>query len=354
MDFQTLIDRVSLQYSKGLPFALFSFAGSDTVKSLLQKNDQIYTDKKLSKNGFVLAPFDSREEILIIPESESEIFQTSLVLADIEKERIMVSETKEDEIAYEKLLIKTIATIKDDNAKKIVVSRRKDLELKNFTVEKLIERLFAAQPTAFRYVWYHPTTGIWCGATPETLVRINKNEFKTMALAGTQPYTDQKVVWRKKELDEQYFVTEAIVENLKGMVDDVKVGPVQTHQAGTLFHLRSDIEGTLKDEPGILAKITDILHPTPAVCGTPQKYSRDFIIESEGYPREFYTGFVGPIDDHGTTASLMVNLRSMRIKNNVARLFVGGGVTIDSDVEEEWKETQNKMQTMLQVLQPML
>lgn len=354
MEFQKLIDRISLQYSKELPFALFSFAGSETVKCLLQNNDLLYTDNKLSENGFVLGPFDSREDILQIPEGVSEVIQTTLILSEIEKNRVLISESIEDEVAYGKLLSKTINTIKEENAKKIVVSRKKDFELKGFSIEELIKRLFAAQPTAYRYVWYHPLTGIWCGATPETLVNIKKNEFKTMALAGTQPYTEEKVVWRKKELDEQYFVTEAILENLKGIVDDVKVGEVETHRAGTLFHLRANIEGTLKDEAGILAKITEILHPTPAVCGTPQKYARDFIIESEGYPREFYTGFVGPVEDSGTSASLMVNLRSMKIKNNIARLYVGGGVTIDSVVEEEWKETQNKMQTMLQVLEPML
>ena len=354
MDFQQLIDRLSQQYSKKLPFALYSFSGSETVKCFLQNNDSLYHDKKLSQNGFVLAPFDSRLETIFIPEKESEFLETNIEVSEIQKNRVEISETEEDEKAYSELLHKTISTIKEGNAKKIVISRKKDFELTDFGLEKLINRLFAAQPTAFRYVWYHPTTGIWCGATPETLVNINKNEFKTMALAGTQPYTEGNVVWRKKERDEQYFVTEAILENLIGIVDNVKVGPVETHRAGTLFHLRADIEGTLKDEPGILAKITEILHPTPAVCGTPQGYSKDFIIGNEGYPREFYTGFVGPVEDNGTSTSLMVNLRSMRIKDNIARLFVGGGVTIDSDVEEEWKETHNKMQTMLQVLQPML
>lgn len=354
MDFQNLVDRVSLQYEKGLPFALFSFAGSKDVKCYLQTNNQKYTDPKLGRNGFVIAPFDSRLEILQIPESKSEIIETTLELEEIEKQRVLISESEADEEVYDKLLLKTIWTIKENHAKKIVVSRKKDFELKDFTIEKLIKRLFSAYPSAYRYIWFHPETGIWCGATPETLVHIKENEFKTMALAGTQPYTDGPVSWRKKELDEQYFVTEAILENLEGIVENVQVGPVETHRAGTLFHLRADIEGTLKDEPGILSKITEVLHPTPAVCGTPQKYSRDFIIENEGYPREFYTGFVGPVEDEGTSAALMVNLRSMRIKDNVARIFVGGGVTIDSDVDEEWKETQNKMQTMLQVLQPML
>lgn len=354
MDFQNLVDRVSLQYEKGLPFALFSFAGSKDVKCYLQTNNQKYTDPKLGRDGFVIAPFDSRLEILQIPESKSEIIETTLELDEIEKQRVLISESEADEEVYDKLLLKTIWTIKENHAKKIVVSRKKDFPLKDFTIEKLIKRLFSAYPLAYRYIWFHPETGIWCGATPETLVYIKENEFKTMALAGTQPYTDGPVNWRKKELDEQYFVTEAILENLEGIVENVQVGPVETHRAGTLFHLRADIEGTLKDEPGILSKITEVLHPTPAVCGTPQKYSRDFIIENEGYPREFYTGFVGPVEDEGTSAALMVNLRSMRIKDNVARIFVGGGVTIDSDVDEEWKETQNKMQTMLQVLQPML
>ncbi|HLV93250.1 MAG TPA: isochorismate synthase [Aequorivita sp.] len=354
MDFQTLIDRVTLQYSKGLPFAFYSYAGSKTVKCLLQKNNQLYTDNLLSKNGFVIAPFDSQQDTFLIPESESELITASIDLPELIKERVEISETKEDEEAYDHLLLKTINTIKEGNAKKIVVSRKKEFKLKGFNLQTLVNRLFSAQPTAFRYVWFHPSTGIWCGATPETLVNIKKSVFKTMALAGTQPYKEGEVTWRKKELDEQYFVTEAILENLKGLVENVKVGPVETHRAGTLYHLKADITGALKEEPGILSKITNILHPTPAVCGTPQNYSRDFIIESEGYPREFYTGFTGPIEDNGTSASLMVNLRSMRIKDEVARVFVGGGVTIDSDVDEEWRETHNKMQTMLQVLQPML
>lgn len=354
MNFQQLLDRISLQYDKKLPFALYSFSGSETVKCLLQNNDTLYSDEELTQNGFVLGPFDSRLETILISERESETVESVIEVSDIEKNRVEVSETQEDEEAYAQLLGKTINTIKEGNAKKIVISRKKDFELTGFNIENLIRRLFAAQPTAFRYVWYHPKTGIWCGTTPETLVNIDKNEFKTMALAGTQPYTEGEVVWRQKEKDEQYYVTEAILENLLGIVENVKVGPVENHRAGTLFHLRAHIEGTLKNEPGMLAKITRILHPTPAVCGTPQGYSRDFIVESEGYPREFYTGFVGPIEDNGTSASLMVNLRNMRIKDNVARVFVGGGVTIDSDVKEEWKETQNKMQTMLQVLQPML
>ncbi|MAB58387.1 MAG: hypothetical protein CL524_12710 [Aequorivita sp.] len=121
-----------------------------------------------------------------------------------------------------------------------------------------------------------------------------------------------------------------------------------------MLHLRTDITGILKRGKATLTKIAAALHPTPAVCGRPQKFAKEFILQNEGYNREFYTGFLGPVNENGASASLMVNLRCMKIENNTARIFVGGGITIGSQPADEWQETQNKMQTMLQVLAPML
>ena len=354
MDFKALIERVSLQFDKKLPFVVFSLANSEIIKCYCQNNDTLHIDNTLSKNGFVLCPFDSRLKSFLIPQNESESYQATIDFSKIERERVEVSELEGDKITYEEIIQRTIDTIKSGSAKKIVISRRKDFSLRDFSIENLIERLFSIYPTAFRYVWYHPETGIWCGATPEILVDIKKNKFKTMALAGTQPYTEGNIVWRKKELEEQHFVTEAILDNLKGIVEDLNVSETRSHQAGTLLHLCTDISGKLQNGSKALSKIAEALHPTPAVCGTPREFARDFIINNEDYSREFYTGFTGPIDDDGTSATLMVNLRCMKIENGKASVFVGGGITSDSVPEEEWKETQNKMQTMLQVLQPML
>ncbi len=354
MDFKTLIKKVSLQYEKKLPFVVFSMANSETIRCYCQKNDDLYIDDSLSKSGFVLCPFDSRLESYLIPQNESDSFETLLNTSEIKKERVEISELESERILYEELIQRTINTIKNGSAQKIVLSRKKDFSLNNFSIASLIERLFSAYPTAFRYVWYHPETGIWCGATPEILVDINQNHFKTMALAGTQPYTSGEITWGKKELEEQHFVTEAILENLKGIVKEIQVSATTSHRAGSLLHLCTDISGDLQDERGALARVARALHPTPAICGTPRDFARIFIVENEGYPREYYTGFIGPIDNNGASAALMVNLRCMKINNGRTTVFVGGGITVDSVPEEEWKETQNKMQTMLQVLQPML
>lgn len=355
MDFNLLIGKISLHYDQKLPFVVYSLPDNERLVASLQNSNKLHSLVNLSENGFVLAPFDYKDNAVFIPDSESERIETMLIKNKIDLTSVAITESNEDKEAYIKLLKRTVDTIKRREAKKIVFSRQKDFPLKYFSIEKLINQLFSLYPTAFRYIWYHPETGMWCGATPETLVQVENNSFKTMALAGTQPYTgSHRVDWGEKELDEQQFVTEAITNNLQRVTSVLKVSNPHTHRAGSLLHLRTDITGILKKGKATLTKIAAVLHPTPAVCGSPQKAAKKYILENEDYQREFYTGFLGPISLNGESASLMVNLRCMKIEDDIARIFVGGGITLASNSGDEWTETQNKMQTMLQVLKPML
>jgi isochorismate synthase len=103
-----------------------------------------------------------------------------------------------------------------------------------------------------------------------------------------------------------------------------------------------------------LTVLTKVLHPTPAVCGTPQKVAKVFIHKNENYDREYYTGFLGPVSGLEDRSDLYVNVRCMKMGTKTAFLYVGGGITEASQPLEEWEETQDKLQTMLQVLAPML
>ena len=126
------------------------------------------------------------------------------------------------------------------------------------------------------------------------------------------------------------------------------------HKAGSLYHIKTKIKGAFDKKETSLAQITTVLHPTPAVCGTPRDAAFAIIQELEGYNREFYTGFLGPLDLQNNTAQLYVNLRCMKISPAMAMLYVGGGITLDSMPQDEWQETKNKMATMLSVLGSML
>ena len=48
--------------------------------------------------------------------------------------------------------------------------------------------------------------------------------------------------------------------------------------------------------------------------------------------------------------SLFVNLRCMKLDKGKARLFIGGGITKDSNPADEWQETVNKSHTIKSVL----
>lgn len=355
MDFTQLLEKTLQQHAGNLPFVLFSLPEKNIVSALFQKNDRLYEVEKLSGNGFVFAPFDYKETAFFIPESESETVQCTIENEEIVHAPLTLPRSQVEKNKYIKLLNITIEAVKKRKADKIVISRYKDFPLENMSLEKLSRQLFSSYTSTFRYIWYHPKIGIWCGATPETLVHVENSSFKTMALAGTQPFTNKEpIIWGPKELDEQQLVTDAITNSLQKVTSVLKVSNPYTHKAGSLLHLRTDITGVLKNGKATLSTIAATLHPTPAICGTPQKFAKEFIETHEQYIREFYTGFLGPISENGASATLMVNLRCMKVFDNVARIFVGGGITIASQPEDEWQETQNKMKIMLQVLTPIL
>ena len=236
---------------------------------------------------------------------------------------------------------------------------------------KLFQELLVTYSTAFVYLWYHPQVGLWLGATPETLLKIQGSSFKTMALAGTQKFKGSvEVKWGEKEKQEQQFVTGEILTRLTGLVEGLKASEVHTSKAGNLLHLRTEISGRVSAGEAGLKKLISALHPTPAVCGLPKEKAKKFILSEENYDREFYTGFLGELNLQSSRnrsgnrrnvenlayrtvkkeTALFVNLRCMKLARGAAELFIGGGITNDSNPEAEWEETVNKAGTMKKVL----
>ena len=62
-------------------------------------------------------------------------------------------------------------------------------------------------------------------------------------------------------------------------------------------------------------------------------------------------GFIGWLDTEGHT-DLYVNLRCMEIKPGETTLYAGGGILASSEIESEWTETGDKMNTMKSILYP--
>ncbi len=259
---------------------------------------------------------------------------------------------------YPELVQNAVDEIAEGHAQKIVLARYEDHPIPSeLDCYQKFEELHQQYPNAMTYACYLPGEGVWLGATPEELIELKDNKhFKTVALAGTQPLTEgaklSDLTWTQKEIEEQALVSRYIIDCFKKirLREFDEYGP-KTVKAGQLAHLKTqfqvDMEAT--HSPRLGTTMLNLLQPTSAVCGMPLHKSLAFIKEKEGFDREFYAGFLGPVQIQNST-NLFVNLRCARLKSNVARFYAGAGITEDSDPEKELIETDLKLKTMKRVI----
>lgn len=215
-------------------------------------------------------------------------------------------------------------------------------------IHRLIHKVLAADTEGFRYSFYSAELGLWMGITPEVLVQSAHKDFKTMALAGTRKLEDLDTEpFKEKERAEQAWVTKEIVELLNKSADFMHVGEVETVKAGKLAHLRTIIKGEIKPHL-TTADIASVLHPTAAVCGYPKSLAYRYIEENEILNRSLYSGYLGRVQKE--SSSLYVNLRCMSYQEGMIKVYVGAGITADSDPELETEEIRIKTSTLASIL----
>ena len=263
---------------------------------------------------------------------------------------------------HKKAVDKAIKAMQNEEFQKVVISRNKFVDLnKNgenaFDALTAYHKLEQTYKTAFVSLVSIPLVGTWMCATPELLVSQDKNGiFKTMALAGTQLGKEVKelkdALWKQKEIEEQALVSRYIINCFKKirLREYEEIGP-KTVRAANLLHLKTEfLVDTVKERfPQLATVMLELLHPTSAVCGMPKKITTQFILENEGYDRGFYAGYLGGIN-FKNGSSLYVQLRCMQLLEKQAILYAGGGITVDSNTEREWKETEMKCQTIESVV----
>lgn len=349
-----ILEKAKNQFTQNLPFVLYCKPNSNTVIGLFQQDDTLFSVNDFTEKGFIFASFDGTQTHLI-PENKSEVASAiweEKTFSDPEHQFLNFDQA--DKSSFETLVAKGIQAIKNNEIKKVVVSRKETVDLVAFDLATAFENLVQLYPSTFVYCFYHPKIGMWLGATPEQLLKATKNKFETVALAGTQKDKGAiEIIWEEKEIEEQQFVTDYIVNKLEDVASQVLVSKPYSIKAGSIWHIKTDISGVLKSDFS-LQQVVGLLHPTPAVCGLTKEKSKAFILENENYDRSFYTGFLGELNcsfaADSVSSDLFVNLRCMQIEDSHAFLYMGCGITKDSIPEKEWRESVNKSMTMKRVL----
>src|SRR5690554_2280389 len=105
---ENLVDKLLEQIKQELPFVVYrkpamhgSEAGSE-IRALLQNNRKKYLVEDFSESGFVLAPFDSRRETLLIPAAHSQSWCTHSVTSFEESGAEVLPVTPESDASFHK------------------------------------------------------------------------------------------------------------------------------------------------------------------------------------------------------------------------------------------------------------
>lgn len=248
--------------------------------------------------------------------------------------------------------------IRKTKLEKIVLAREVRLKFKKEAdVAIVLKGLIKTQPHSYVFA-FEKGEDCFVGATPERLVRIEKNQLFSTCLAGTAPrgktmQADLKIgselLRDDKNRQEHDFVVQMIKERIKSYCTNLKIPdePV-IYPLKNLQHLYTPVTACLKSGYGIFDIIKQ-LHPTPALGGTPKEESLAFIREHELLDRGWYGAPIGWMDSN-RNGEFVVAIRSGLIQGDKASLFAGCGVVKDSDPEAEYEETNIKLLPMLSVL----
>ena len=286
-------------------------------------------------NGFVFHSFNSKQNYFIndltdCQLSDFEIYHTKDINFCINK------------TDYLKSCTQLINFLTKSKLSKVVLSKLHRIDT-TFKPTDLFLALNHHYKNTFNYIISIEGMGCWVGSTPEILLSLEDNHFKTVSIAGTKSLETTK--WGEKEIEEQQIVTDYISQTLQP-ISTFSKSETKTIKAGNVFHLKTNFEGKLSTDSWV--DMVTALHPTPATCGLPKKEAQHHIKKIEQHERKFYTGFLGPISK--SESHFFVNLRCLEVQKSNSFLYLGGGITPHSIAKDEWVETEKKAETLLNII----
>ncbi len=261
-----------------------------------------------------------------------------------------------DPEAWRAMVLDALARIRAGELEKVVPAAVRRVTLAEPpALDAVIERLGEAYPDCHVFA-VERGSATFVGASPERLVTLRGLRVETDALAGSvrrDPGSDEEARERlassDKDLREHALVVDAIRAALRPRCRMLHVPerPV-VRSLRNVHHLHTPIEGDLA-KAGHVLDLVELLHPTPAVCGSPREAAIAWISDREPAPRGWYAGALGWFDEAGD-GSFSVAIRSALLANQEAWLYAGAGVVEGSDPAAELAETRVKQAPMLAAL----
>jgi menaquinone-specific isochorismate synthase len=260
---------------------------------------------------------------------------------------------------YRAVVAKAVARIDAGEFTKIVLARAQefasDQPLHPLRVLNGLRQRF---PDCYAFSLANGRGQSFIGASPERLVRVSKGVLETEALAGSirrgagaseDAALAGTLLRSEKDRREHQHVLAAITARLEhlGLAPEYAAEP-GLRRLANVQHLHTPIRATLPENVRLLAVLA-VLHPTPAVGGSPLAAVLPAIRGLESFPRGLYAGAIGWSNARGG-GEFFVGLRSALVDGGTARVYAGAGIVAGSTPEKEFAETELKFKAMLEAL----
>ncbi len=194
-------------------------------------------------------------------------------------------------------------------------------------------------------------------SSPERFISVKDNIVETKPIKGTLKRLEDKIKDNKqkdilqndeKNLSENLMIVDLLRNDLSKCCDlnSVKVEKlfdIETY--ASVHHMVSTIKGKLNTK----IKSIDILEacfPGGSITGAPKIRSMEIISELEKRPRGVYCGSIGYLDKNNNMDT-NICIRTIMINNGKLNFAAGGGIVYDSNPEDEYIESLEKVSIFL-------
>ncbi|MCG8570201.1 MAG: anthranilate synthase component I family protein [Spirochaetes bacterium] len=266
--------------------------------------------------------------------------------------------SEDDRQDYIEMVKKVKDEIYQGNLLQCVVSRRIKIETKVHPIT-IYRNLRSSNPSPYMF-YLNFKTFVLFGASPEVMVKYNKETIYLRPIAGTRPRgkdqaedlkLEQELLNDEKEKAEHLMLID-LARNDVGKVSKggtvVVTEEMVIERYSKVMHMVSEVQGQFNPQYS-QHEIINATIPAGTVSGAPKIQAIKTIEKLEKYKRGPYAGVIGYFEKNGSFDTCIA-IRTAICKGNKIWLQAGAGIVYDSIPEKEYEETQNKMMALLNAL----
>jgi len=231
----------------------------------------------------------------------------------------------------------------------------------NQSPSELFQRIQKSSPSPYEFILQMGDEQL-VGASPEMFVRVEEDQVETCPIAGTarrsgDPLRDAesiRALLNSTKEESELTMCSDVDRNDKSRVcipGSVRVvGRRLIESYAGLFHTVDHVKGVL--QPGFDSLDAFLTHMwAVTIIGAPKKAAAQAVEDLEKDSRGWYGGAVGMIGLNGDI-NTGITIRTIHLKNGVARYAAGATLLYDSDPRDEDQECRLKATAFFRALYP--